>query len=278
MKTGYTVMYKILCKGLYAMEPSLKQQVLKFKRARSNLLAAIIFTVVNTLLMFLNANISFLFSIFTPQLLFGIREDAMGLLLALIALAPFFVCWLLSQRRRAFMPVALILFSLDSLLFVYLAVSAGFEVSYLLDVAFHVWILFYLISGTVAWARLRGVDADAFHIALLETDNGVPMHQNTGALPQQSGGAPLRGDEKKGRILIAADYEGLQISVKRTYGLTELIVDGNVYDEFIGVFEPDYSLTAHMQDKKIVAMCKSLSGLMYLYVNDVLIAKKRRWY
>ena len=86
----------------------------------------------------------------------------------------------------------------------------------------------------------------------------------------------LRADDKKGRILIAVNYEDMQISMKRTRGLTELIVNGNVYDEVKGTVEFGYTLTANLNGKKIVGMCNSVTAHMYIFVNDVLIKKKLR--
>jgi len=89
---------------------------------------------------------------------------------------------------------------------------------------------------------------------------------------------PLRPDDKKGRILIAAKYEDMQISMKRIRGLTELIVNGNVYAEIEGVLEFEYTLTANINGKMISGMCKMTTSCMYLYVDSILIKKKLRLY
>ncbi|MCL2672034.1 MAG: hypothetical protein FWF10_08355 [Clostridiales bacterium] len=268
------------------MDTAMKQWAMKFKRARSNLLLVVIFTAANLLLTAFNAGVYMLFSATGPQFVFevgrGLAEEfqstaflVAGLIIAFISIGLYFLCWLLAKRRRAFILVALIFFCIDCLLFVLLLLSGGFEVSYLLDIVFHGWILFSLISGTRAWAKLRGVSAEDLDAALQNPAETAAVQ------PQIAEGyhsAPLRLDDKKGRILIAADYEDLQISMKRTRGLTELIVNDTVYDEVRGIVERDYTLTAYVQNNKIAGMCKSGGGIMYLYVNDVLIAQKRRLY
>lgn len=286
----------------------IKQQVLKFNKARNNLLAVVAFTVINLLLTAFNADIYLLFSATAPQLIFevgrGLAEELqsnvfliIGFIVAFVVIILYFICWLFAKRLRAFILVALILFSIDTLIFVLLTLAAGFDVSYLLDIGFHGWILFYLISGVMAWTKLRGVNADDFNAALQEiapTTTGMQSHnasltdktitnilqqdESEDNTPVNNGTIPLRIDDKKGRILIAANYEDLQISMKRTLGLTELIINGNVYDEVKGTIETEYSLIANVQNIKIIGMYKSTRSHMYLYANDVLIAKKLRLY
>jgi hypothetical protein len=45
-----------------------------------------------------------------------------------------------------------------------------FDASLLLDVAFHGWVLYYLIRGVSAWNHLRGVDIDNKNDELAETN------------------------------------------------------------------------------------------------------------
>jgi len=282
---------------------AIKYQALKFKRARSNLLLAVAFTAANLLLTAFGSDAYLLFSAIVPQFIFEIGRSLAeqlqnsafmigGLLIAFFVVALYFVCWIFAKRLRAFILVALIFFSIDSLVFVLLALITEFKASYALDIVFHGWVLFYLISGVMAWSKLRGVSADDFNAALqgisaaatgMRSRNASFTDQTATTVMQQDednsvtrSRTILRMDEKKGRVLIAANYEGLQISMKRTYGLTELIVNGNVYDEVKGTVETEYSLTANVQNIKIVGIYKPMH--MYLYANDVLIAKKLRLY
>ena len=253
----------------------------------SNLLLVVVFTAANLLLIVTDSNLYLLFSAIAPPFIFGIgrgmadelRSDVflvIGLVIAFIIVGLYFLCWLLAKRRRVFMVVALVFFVIDSLMLAFLILSAGFEMSYVMDIAFHGWILVYLTSGAMAWAKLRGVSTEDYLAAIGQNPNGVTQQDDNeeGSLASM----PLRADDKKGRILVAGSYEGLQISMKRTRGLTELIVDGNVYAEIKGILEPDYALTAHVQGIKIVGMSRQLKMHMYIYVNDVLLAKKLRLY
>jgi len=276
---------------------TINQQTSKFKKARGNLLTVLVLTVLNLLLAAFNVGINFPFSATAPQIIFefgrSFAEEFQNnlflggfLVIAFIVIGLYFMCWIFSKRWRAFMLVALIFFSIDSLVLAALLSTVEFEISYLLDVAFHGWVMLYLSSGAVAWAKLRGVSADEWNAALQETAAATTIDSNANdVLPQgeingseliNSGTIPLRADDKKGRILIASNYDGLQISMKRTRGLTELIVNGNVYAEATGLIETDYSLTANVQQIKIAGVYKAARSRMYLYANDILLAKKFR--
>jgi len=80
-----------------------------------------------------------------------------GLIAGLLGTSVYLICYLFSKKWRAFILVALILFSLDALIMLGVMVLTGEYAEFLLNVLFHAWILFYLISGTVAWAKLIGV-------------------------------------------------------------------------------------------------------------------------
>lgn len=277
----------------------IKKLVLQFNKTRGNLLLVIAFTAVNLFLSAFRADYYLLFSATAPQFIYEVGRSlsqeyqngaymTIGLVVAFVVILLYLICWALAKRSRAFILVALILFGVDSILFVYLFLAAGFEASYLLDVAFHVWILYYLISGVIVWARLRGVSADEINAALQEastpspqggalTGNGT-IGVSQSADPVKDRATPLRSDDKRGRILIGADYAGLQISMKRTRALTELIINGNVYDEIKGSIETDYSLTGIVQNITIVGTFDAARAHMYLYADSALIAKKLRLY
>ncbi|MCL2632589.1 MAG: hypothetical protein FWD45_05850 [Coriobacteriia bacterium] len=280
------------------MNAETKEQVQKFNKARSNLALVVVFSMLNTLLTAIDTGLSFPFSATTPQVAFIFGEVfaqefrnnvfiSVGLVVAAIIIGLFFVCWILSNRWRVFILVAFILFCLDSLVLGFLALGVDNISSFILDIAFHFWVLYCLIIGVVAWANLRGVSEHEFTTALqgassmteINPVNGMSQQcESAGYYPTYYESVALRADDKKGRILISANYEHLQISMKRTRGLTELIVNGAVYDEITGIFETGYSLTANVQSVRIVGTFKPTDSHMYLYANDVLLAKKLRLY
>ncbi|MCL2677846.1 MAG: hypothetical protein FWE85_02200, partial [Clostridiales bacterium] len=254
----------------------LKRQVMRFTVARNFLPFVVAFTAINLLLTAFEANGYFLFSATVPLLIFAVGQGfaeaagnniflTIGLILAFIIVAMYFACWLFGKRTRAFIIAALVLFSIDCLFYVWYILNFGLDGTVVPELIFHGIIICYLISGTAAWSKLRGVSADEFDAiqrgfdpwAVAQPGAESAARQNEGEEYGEEGGegqyyadnesVPLRADYKKGRILIAAEYEGLQISMKRTYGLMELIVDGYVYDEIKGVVEYDYSLIANLR-------------------------------
>jgi hypothetical protein len=159
---------------------SIKQQILIFEKARNNLLAVIAFTVINLILAVFDAGVYFLFSATLPQFVFEIGRNLdfemgtsifmiLGLIIAIIIIIPYFVFWILAKRARILILVALIFFGIDSLFLLFLILGTEFEFSYLLEIAFHVWILYYLIIGVSAWAKIRNIiSTDNFNIFFQE--------------------------------------------------------------------------------------------------------------
>ena len=162
---------------------AIKKQALKFKSARGNLLAVIVFTVINLLLKIAGSSYYFLFSATGPHLVYEIAQELsqeyqsnifliIGLVIACVIILLYFICWIFSKRVRSFMLVAFILFSIDILLYTWLLLD-GFDTSFIIDIAFRGWVFYYLINGVIAFAKLKNVSADEFN-ALTQANNVVP--------------------------------------------------------------------------------------------------------
>jgi len=154
----------------------IKKQSVIFKRARGNLLLVVAFTVINLILMAAGSNFYLLFSATVPGLVYiATWYSAVGLIAALAITAVYLVCYLLSKKYRVFILVAMILFAVDTAIFLFLLfeimAAATFEFMFLVELAFHAWILFYLITGTVAWAKLRKVTAGELEAARESIEN-----------------------------------------------------------------------------------------------------------
>jgi len=157
----------------------LRQQVQKFEKARNNLLAVILFTVVNLFLSAFNADLTFLFSATLPQFVFAVVKAIdpdtgsnifiiAGLIIAFITIIPYFIFWILARRARGLILAALIYFGMDSFLLIILVLDMESKASFLLEIVFHVWILYYLITGVTAWFKMRDVSKDEFKAILQE--------------------------------------------------------------------------------------------------------------
>lgn len=145
------------------------RMIQKHNVCRSNLLLLIAFTVINIVLIATNSGITFLFSASVPYMiaylgaLFGGEAFLTApvfyimLAIALIILGVYFLCWLFSKKHIAWLIVALALFIVDTVCLLALFLLFGDMMSGWMDIFFHAWALYYLISGVVAYFKLKRI-------------------------------------------------------------------------------------------------------------------------
>lgn len=252
----------------------------KFNISRSNLLWVIAFSVINLLLALFNTEIFFLFSLTFPNILIEIGQliaielnnsifILVGVIMAIITIVLYVICYLLSKKYKAFILVSLILFSIDTIILLCVSVMT-LNISSIIDIAVHIWVIYYLINGVKAWLNLKNLSFD-------EETEVIDISEETRATidvdtTQQS--IAIRPQTKKGRTIISQDFNNLKITVRRVYGATELSINGMVYDEQkgLGLIETNYTLEAYVQNVSIKVTMES-STTMCLYVNENLLAK-----
>ncbi|MDD2362972.1 MAG: hypothetical protein PHH84_08485 [Oscillospiraceae bacterium] len=191
------------------------QQITNFKKARSNLLLVIAFTTINSILTVFNSSFYLLFSASAPQLilqiarLFADESNSntsllIGLIMAFGIILIYFLCWYFTERKRAMMLAALILFSIDSLIFVIMVLIGGFDISILIDVGFHAWVLYYLVLGVIAWSKLRGIGSDYLETVLKEGAQSLNTiyPQNSGMNEQAGINTSIQGDVENAQPVI----------------------------------------------------------------------------
>lgn len=130
----------------------------KVKSERSALITLVIFSVVNIFLIVANINLMFLFTLEIPyvsvvlcQYISQETGNSLPLLISLIGsllfISLFFMSYLLSARRFWPCVLALVLFCVDvAVLLFEMLVNAGSIAQYLINFAFHIWGLVYLIN------------------------------------------------------------------------------------------------------------------------------------
>ena len=111
---------------------------------------------------------------------------------------------------------------------------------------------------------------------------GPPEHppQNTEFSAGSRGDRPNspslgRPAEGKPRTLLTAAYGSHEIEVRRSYGLTELIVDGRVYGRQEGVVETGYTIRARVSGHDVETEFTP-TGKQLLRVDGQVIARKQR--
>ena len=129
------------------------QIVRRFQSARSNLLIALILTLVNIVLYAVGSTTYFLFSISLPYYLFDLA-DPLFIIIPVVVLAFYLCCYLFSKKKPGLMVAALIAFILDciflvgySILLMQVPELGITPADFIIDYLTHIWLLFYLIRG-----------------------------------------------------------------------------------------------------------------------------------
>ncbi len=264
------------------------KEVKRYKAARMNLIVMLAFTLCNVGLGLYGSDRYYLFSntlsyVFARygRAYYEALGDKIDLLvgggLAVLVLVPYLLCWIFSKKRRGWMIAALVLFSLDTI-FMLVEYLPFFEPSLLLDIAFHIWVLVYLVLGVISGPRALeqedNPDYKPRHLAGQENRFYDASQQPTGQPDTLPIGTPAEG---KSRVLVSATYGTHEIEARRSYGLTELVVDGWVYARQEGVMESAYTISAQV-DGHTVATSMSALGSQTIEVDGEVIAKKQRLY
>ena len=138
---------------------------MKYKRSRANLLAVILFSVINLFSTSLSV-FYFPFSAAIPNLPMDITlteaPDApfsiliFPLIVGLLLTVPYLLCWIFSKNKPGWMVAALVFFAFDCL-----ALVIAYDlVSAIIDILFHAWVMFYLITGVINGFKLKKMPED----------------------------------------------------------------------------------------------------------------------
>lgn len=145
---------------------------------RSSLLLILIFTVVNLLFIVLDVDRYFLFAASVPYYLTSLGKgmdngfvngawDTNGtytvtaLIISVVILAFYLLCWLLSKKKTGWLTAALVLFILDTVALV-LFTFALYDnpMVNLVDFLLHAWAIWELGKGAKAGGRLKKLPAE----------------------------------------------------------------------------------------------------------------------
>lgn len=152
---------------------SVLQNKNKYAQGRAALLCVVILSVVNLLSVILIERY-FLFSSYitqifavvgasfyieTKEILYPIIAGVIGL----ITVVPYFLCYLFSKKRVGWMIAALVLFSLDSVVFLidFVSLISAGDVSMLFDIVIRAWVLVSLALGVKYGLRVKNDEQEA---------------------------------------------------------------------------------------------------------------------
>lgn len=134
----------------------------RFAVCRSNLIAVFGFSLINVLLAAAGANMYFLFSATLPYYLAIIGHELIGesaaaagvviIAVAVVICLLYLLAWWRSKKKPGWIIAALVFFVIDTIVLL-LGMAVIGPGNLIFDILFHVLVLYYLISGIVAWAK-----------------------------------------------------------------------------------------------------------------------------
>jgi len=147
----------------------MNDQKLKFKKsillARKNLVWMVVFTIITMILSSLFSGFPVALSAFVPQfalkigILFHEEGSVDWYLIASIAYAAclllsYYACAVLAKKHASWLIPALALFAFDAYMLV-MFVRTDFDIASIVNLIFHLWVLYYLVLGIIAYYKLR---------------------------------------------------------------------------------------------------------------------------
>ena len=275
-------------------KPLTKRQTLqnKYNSARANLLIAVVLTVVNIGILFIDSSYYFLFSIFVPYFIAlmgmmitgklpeeaytdGLTEtEFLGtpalivmLVIAFVVLSLYLLSWIFSKKGRVgWLIFALVIFSLDTLLMLLLQ---GISES-IIDIVFHILVIVYLSIGISSHYKLKNLPEEEI---TQETANET-LEENQDAQVQNSPILRMADLDAKAKILLETQKDGFVITYRRVKRVNELVINGNVYDEYEALIENAHILVGKVNGKTIEAGFDGFKS--YIKIDGEVIAKKVR--
>ena len=156
-----------------------KREVLQqnYSKSVGNLLLVIIFSAVNIILLVAKSNTYFLFSAFVPYLVadYGMYFTGMypeefyegmgdfvfldksllyiALAISAVIILLYLLSWIFARKRKiGWLYAATVLFVIDTLAMFALS---GFSTDSIIDIVFHIWVLYCLINGIVTYYKIK---------------------------------------------------------------------------------------------------------------------------
>ena len=164
----------------------------KYNNSRLSILLLFIFSVIN-IFTISTLGTYFLFSAYLPQVLISLAYldpslTPVMVILSILYILPYLLCYIFSKKKAGWMVAALVLFSVDSLIFLidFFAYLAAGDLSFIIDLIFRIYVLASLIIGVVnrkqAMLAANGVQENAANENVnqgSETEGNVDFYDTT---------------------------------------------------------------------------------------------------
>lgn len=245
-----------------------RQLVQKYDSARFDLLIVIGLTILNIILLFAGSDSMMLFSASVPYfaIVFGILLDVLplGVLVAAVVLVLYFVCWLLSKKHSAWITVALVLFSMDTLCLLGFYVLAE-EISGIMDLLIHFLALYYIVGGVIAANKLKKMPEEVFEVEAEEEQEQLLPSTPLGRI----------NENEKCRVLLEAHCGGHHVVYRRIKRTNQLVIDHHIYDELKMLVETPHALSAVVDGHRF-AVGMNQANQSFISLDDQVVKTKLR--
>lgn len=235
-----------------------------YDHSRSNFLAAIIFTIVNIIFIYLEANTTFLFSATIPYyfaLLGWYWESIIELGIGIAIIIALLILWFISKKHVLGLIIAMIYFVIDAIFMLWLY-DFQFDASIIIDILFHVWIIYYLGSGIMS-KKEKTEEKEV----LVEIDDNIDINESSSYI--------RFAEDVKAKIFLEEYVMGKHVVYRRVKSVNELVINGKVYDEYEALVERPHNLQAKINGHLFEVGIASTSQ-MYISVDKEIIKKKLR--
>lgn len=268
---------------------TLEAHLKRYSSARNDLLAMILLTVANIVMMFFGSESMMLFSASIPYFAVGMgywnydtQMTVIGVAVAVICVALYLLCWFMSKKKYQWLIVATVLFTVDTAAMLWLYISSGDISSGIFDIVIHAFVLYYLVVGIITGKKLKELKANENTLGEGITEKNASELTYSGETEDDEAvegidSLYLRRAETdvKFRVLAEAEAEGHRIIYRRVKRTNELVIDGYVYDEIEMLVETPHILKATIGGKLIEAGIGNTS-VSFISVNGEKVAKKVR--
>ena len=290
---------------LHSNNRSLEEPILRhrYNNARNNLLLVVLFSTINLILLIADSYTYFLFSASLPYMLVDLGKFVCGMyppdfytgelegfmalpqsvfwvmvVLAVFAILLYLISYLFSKNGKGgWLIFALVFFGLDTVgMFLYFQIGLDM----ILDVLFHVWVLVILTAGVLAHGKLKKLPPEPLPSVTASDGEFEASDAASNEMSNETADSPIlrRADlAVKSRTLLAFEAMGHQIVYRRVKKVNELVIDGNVYDEYIATMERAHMLTATLSGHVFSAGFDGI-GSSYGTVDGQRVAHKLRLY
>ena len=236
-----------------------------YDHSRSNLLIAILFTILNIALIFLETDTMFLFSTTIPYY-FALAgwyfESIIELVIGIVMIAVLLVFWIISKKHRIGLIISFIYFIIDTIFMLWLY-DFQFDASMIIDLLFHVWIMFYLVSGIM----YKGNQKEHVEEIIIEVNDNIDSTQSSNYL--------RIAEDVKAKIFLEEYIMGKHVVYRRVKTVNELVINGKVYDEYEALVERPHNLQAKINGH-LIEVGIAATSQMYISVDKEIIKKKLR--